>query len=53
MSNRAGLIGINRYRVLGADLRGCVPDLNNVCNFLHRSSSTVLHLTGMRPRSPS
>jgi hypothetical protein len=33
MSNRVALIGINPYRVLGADLRGCVPDVSNVCNF--------------------
>jgi hypothetical protein len=30
MAKRAVLIGINRYRVPGADLRGCVNDVKNV-----------------------
>lgn len=30
MAKRAVLIGINRYRVPGADLRGCVNDVNNI-----------------------
>ena len=32
MAKKAVLIGINRYRVPGADLRGCVPDVNNMSN---------------------
>ena len=30
MAKRALLIGINRYRIPGADLRGCVNDVNNM-----------------------
>ncbi len=30
MAKRAVLIGINRYRIPGADLRGCVNDVNNL-----------------------
>lgn len=30
MAKRAVLIGINRYQVPGADLRGCVNDVNNL-----------------------
>jgi len=36
MAKRAVLIGINRYRILGADLRGCVPDVKNMSNLLQR-----------------
>jgi len=32
----AVLIGINRYRVPGANLRGCVPDVNNMSNLLQQ-----------------
>jgi metacaspase-1 len=34
MAKKAVLIGINRYRIPGADLRGCVPDVNNMSNLL-------------------
>ena len=30
MAKRAVLIGVNRYRVPGADLRGCVNDVKNI-----------------------
>lgn len=30
MAKKAVLIGINRYRIPGADLRGCVNDVNNM-----------------------
>jgi len=30
MANKAVLIGINRYRIPGADLRGCVNDVKNM-----------------------
>ena len=30
MAKRAVLIGINRYQVPGADLRGCVNDVKNL-----------------------
>ncbi|MCW5620742.1 MAG: caspase family protein [Burkholderiales bacterium] len=30
MAKRAVLIGVNRYRVAGADLRGCVNDVHNM-----------------------
>lgn len=30
MAKKAVLIGINRYRIPGADLRGCVNDVNNI-----------------------
>ncbi len=34
MAKKAVLIGINRYRVPGADLRGCVPDVKNMSRLL-------------------
>jgi metacaspase-1 len=34
MAKTAVLIGVNRYRVPGADLRGCVNDVNNMKNLL-------------------
>ncbi|MEK6763497.1 MAG: caspase family protein [Nitrospirota bacterium] len=34
MAKRAVLIGINRYQVPGADLRGCVNDVKNLTNAL-------------------
>jgi metacaspase-1 len=34
VAKRALLIGINRYQVPGADLRGCVNDVNNLRNAL-------------------
>ncbi len=36
MAKKAVLIGINRYRIPGADLRGCVPDVKNMSNVLQR-----------------
>lgn len=36
MAKKALLIGINRYRVPGADLRGCVNDVKNVRGVLTR-----------------
>lgn len=34
MARKALLIGINRYRIPGADLRGCVNDVNNLAKVL-------------------
>ena len=34
MAKKAVLVGINRYRVPGADLRGCVPDVKNMSRLL-------------------
>lgn len=34
MSKKALLIGVNRYRIPGADLRGCVNDVNNLAGVL-------------------
>src|SRR5688572_25400270 len=34
MAKKAVLIGINRYRMPGADLRGCVNDVNNLQSVL-------------------
>ena len=34
MAKKAVLIGVNRYRVPGADLRGCVPDVKNMSRLL-------------------
>lgn len=34
MAKKALLIGINKYRVPGADLRGCVNDVNTIQNIL-------------------
>ena len=36
MTKRAVLIGINRYRIPGADLRGCVNDVKNLQGVLTR-----------------
>jgi hypothetical protein len=36
MAKKAVLVGINRYRIPGADLRGCVPDVKNMANLLRR-----------------
>ena len=36
MAKKAVLVGVNRYRVPGADLRGCVPDVNNMSNLLQQ-----------------
>jgi hypothetical protein len=37
MAKRAVLIGVNRYRIPGADLRGCVNDVKNLSSALTRS----------------
>jgi metacaspase-1 len=37
MAKKAVLIGINRYRIPGADLRGCVNDVKNIQSVLTRS----------------
>lgn len=49
MARRALLIGVNRYRVPGADLRGCVNDVKNLrraltelCGFTARDVTTLL-----------
>ncbi len=34
MANRAVLIGVNRYKIPGADLRGCVNDVKNLQSVL-------------------
>jgi hypothetical protein len=34
MAKKALLVGINKYRIPGADLRGCVNDVNNIQNVL-------------------
>ena len=36
MAKRALLVGINRYRIPGADLRGCVNDVKNLKSVLTR-----------------
>jgi metacaspase-1 len=36
MAKRAVLVGVNRYRIPGADLRGCVPDVKNMSKLLQR-----------------
>jgi hypothetical protein len=36
MAKRALLVGINRYRIPGADLRGCVNDVKNLKSILTR-----------------
>ena len=36
MSKKALLFGVNRYKIPGADLRGCVNDVENVAKALHR-----------------
>jgi hypothetical protein len=51
MAKRALLIGINRYRIPGADLRGCVNDVENVRQALRRhfgfSASDITTLTDL------
>lgn len=51
MAKRAVLIGINRYRVPGADLRGCVNDVKNLqqalttyCGFSSKDITTLTDL---------
>jgi len=51
MAKRAVLIGINRYRVPGADLRGCVNDVKNLqqalttyCGFSAKDITTLTDL---------
>ncbi|MCW1823766.1 Caspase-1, p20 [Mycolicibacterium conceptionense] len=36
MAKKAVLIGVNRYRVPGNDLRGCVPDVKNMAKLLQQ-----------------
>lgn len=36
MAKKAVLIGVNRYRVPGNDLRGCVPDVKNMAELLQQ-----------------
>lgn len=36
MAKNAVLIGVNRYRIPGNDLRGCVPDVKNMAKLLQR-----------------
>ncbi len=52
MAKKALLIGINRYRIPGADLRGCVNDVENVRAALRRyygfSAGDVTTLTDLK-----
>jgi hypothetical protein len=52
MAKRALLIGINRYRVPGADLRGCVNDVKNMRSVLTRyfgfAAKDITSLTDLR-----
>ena len=34
MAKRAVLMGVNRYRMPGADLRGCVNDVEDIAQLL-------------------
>src|SRR6478735_8770832 len=34
MAKKAVLVGVNRYRIPGADLRGCVPDVKNMSRLI-------------------
>ena len=43
MAKRAVLVGVNRYRIPGADLRGCVNDVRNL-------QKVLVDLYGFRPR---
>ncbi|MCC7549046.1 MAG: caspase family protein [Burkholderiales bacterium] len=43
MVKRAVLVGVNRYLIPGADLRGCVNDVHNM-------KKTLVELFGFRPR---
>ena len=57
MAKKALLIGINRYKVPGADLRGCVNDVKNMQDVLTRyygfSAGDITTLVGSRaPPSP-
>ncbi len=36
MANRALLVGINKYKIAGADLSGCVNDVTNMSDILLR-----------------
>ncbi|CDP87106.1 MULTISPECIES: caspase family protein [Mycolicibacterium] len=36
MAKKAVLIGVNRYRIPGNDLRGCVPDVKNMAKLLQQ-----------------
>lgn len=52
MAKRALLFGINRYKIPGADLRGCVNDVNNVEKALQKwcgfSKSGIRKITDFR-----
>lgn len=52
MARRALLIGINRYLIPGADLRGCVNDVNNIraalLQYFGFRSSDIRMLTDLR-----
>jgi uncharacterized caspase-like protein len=49
MAKRAVLVGVNRYRMPGADLRGCVSDVENMAQLLTTSfgfaASDIVRLT--------
>ena len=53
MTNRALLIGINRYKILGADLRGCVNDMKNMQSVLtqYRSITVLSPATSLCARA--
>jgi hypothetical protein len=34
MANRALLVGVNKYKIAGADLSGCVNDVTNMRDIL-------------------
>ena len=34
MAKKAVLVGVNRYRIPGSDLRGCVPDVKNMSRLI-------------------
>ena len=36
MAKKAVLVGVNRYRIPGSDLRGCVPDVKNMSRLIQR-----------------
>lgn len=42
MAKRAVLIGINKYRIPGADLRGCVNDVKSIESVLTHSLAAEL-----------
>ena len=55
MAKKAVLIGVNRYRIPGADLRGCVNDVKNMAGvltqrygFARGDIATLLDLTATK-----